>query len=303
MKYNLSVCVCTFRRNVLLQRTLESLAVQEVTPCFTYELIIVDNDDHCSARALVDNFRERCRVRVQYHAQPIRNISLARNTAMRAAGGDLIVFIDDDERACCDWLLQLIRTFDTYKPEGVFGPVLPEFEADCGSWVKEGGFFCRGRLKTGETVPERHYRTGNVLFRRSVVLKEGAWFDPEYGRTGGEDWEFFYRRKQRGAQFVWCDDAKVYEYVSAERCTASYLTGRAFRNGYARGKIMRKHRLWAVTRCVENLAVLAAVTPLSVMYPMFATSLRIKLIGRLFYSAGMLAGYAGVPFKRYIELL
>ena len=50
----MSVCVCTYKRPVLLAKLLDSLASQAIEDNFTYEVVVVDNDKTGAARVVVE---------------------------------------------------------------------------------------------------------------------------------------------------------------------------------------------------------------------------------------------------------
>ena len=47
-----SVCVCTYKRPMLLAKLLDSLASQAIEDNFTYEVVVVDNDKTGAARGV-----------------------------------------------------------------------------------------------------------------------------------------------------------------------------------------------------------------------------------------------------------
>jgi hypothetical protein len=73
-------------------------------------------------------------------------------------------------------------------------------------------------------------RTGNVLFRRSILDGAGEPFRSEFG-SGGEDQDFFRRMSERGCVFVWCNEAPAYETVPPNRWTRSFMLKRALLRG------------------------------------------------------------------------
>src|SRR5215472_13374511 len=80
-------------------------------------------------------------------------------------------------------------------------------------------------------------RSGNVLFRRSILDGESAPFREEFG-NGGEDKDFFLRMTQKGHVFRWCNEGVTYETVPRDRWTRRYMLKRAL----LRGKNILKHR-------------------------------------------------------------
>ena len=95
-----TVGVCTFRRPEALQQTLDSLARQS-WPHAAFEIVVVDNDVECSARAQVERFAQTAGAPcVRYAVEPGRGVSHVRNQCVALARGEWLAFIDDDEVAC-----------------------------------------------------------------------------------------------------------------------------------------------------------------------------------------------------------
>jgi len=234
-----SVCVCTYQRPALLAKLLDALDEQLTGDAFSFEVVIVENDRRRSSEALVLERAARTRVPVRYDCEPERNISLARNRTVRDARGNLIAFIDDDERPGRDWLRSLHRTLRDSGADGVLGPVMPEFPADAPGWLKDGRVFERPRHETGTRIGSRDARTGNVLLNRSLFVDGETWFDSTLGRTGGEDTDFFARQRAQGHVFVWCDEAVTYETIPSERWSASFHLRRMWRSGTISGERVR----------------------------------------------------------------
>src|SRR5262245_23704191 len=161
----ISVCVCTFKRQQLLTGLLAALDEQVEDATFCFDVIVVDNDMDRSAEPTVRSFAERGRLNVSYDCEPERNISLARNRAIRNTTGNLIAFIDDDERPAPDWLIHLHQTMKTHDAHGVLGPVIPDFPHGAPSWLRKGRVFRRRRLTTGARIAAEDARTGNALLR------------------------------------------------------------------------------------------------------------------------------------------
>lgn len=227
---HLSVCVCTFRRSKLLERLLRELQTQQTHAAFTFAVVVVDNDKDRSAHPVVAQFQERSSFALKYCSEPVQNIARARNTAVAHATGDYVAFIDDDEYPSPDWLFELLRTQLANGADGVLGPVKPYYAEQPAAWVIRGGFFERPSHATGYKIGLSDARTGNVLLKRELFAGAESPFAEQFA-TGGEDVDFFRRAMERGARFVWCNEALVYELVPAERCTRRYLLRRALLRG------------------------------------------------------------------------
>jgi succinoglycan biosynthesis protein ExoM len=221
----------------MLERLLTHIGQQQTEELFTFSVIVVDNDQNESARRVVEQFQGQLGKRINYSVEPIRNIALVRNRAVKAADGDFIVFIDDDEFPVRSWLVNLYKGAAGRPVAGVLGPVLPHFDKSAPKWVIRGGFYDRPRHATGFEMPWQECRTGNVLIRREILPTNEPCFREEFGK-GGEDQDFFWRMTESGHRFVWCDEAIAYEEVPPTRCTRKFLLSRAM----LRGKNSLRHQ-------------------------------------------------------------
>ncbi|MFZ6722296.1 glycosyltransferase family 2 protein [Undibacterium sp. Ji49W] len=233
---DLSICICTYKRPVLLRRLLQ--AVWDQATEHSVEVIVVDNDPAQSASAVLAEMGQLFAGSLTTVNLANPNISLARNAAIAAAKGDWIVMIDDDEVPVSTWLQQLLAAQLAHNADVVFAPVLPDYAETTPDWIRRGGYFDRRRLPTGTRIDHRDARSGNVLIRhvllqRLTASQQGGVgpFDPAFGTTGGEDTMLFRRLDAMGAVMVWCDEAPASEYIPPDRATAKWLLQRSYRTG------------------------------------------------------------------------
>jgi succinoglycan biosynthesis protein ExoM len=221
----------------MLERLLEKLQHQKNDQLFTYSIVVVDNDFNQSAKAVSESFKSRSNIDIDYYVEPEQNIAMARNKAVENSRGDFIAFIDDDEFPCNEWLSRLYEACHKWNADGVLAPVLPYFEAEPPTWVVKGRLCERESFETGFPMREaRNTRTGNVLLKRNLFNEVNAPFDPGFGRTGGEDVDFFGRMIREKRLFVWCNEAPAYESVPPQRLKRTYFLRRALLRGVANSK-------------------------------------------------------------------
>lgn len=231
---HITVCVCTYKRPQFLRLLLEALRCQTTNQQFTYSIVIVDNDSERSGKQIVDEFQSKNTVMVLYCNESVQNIALARNKALDKSKGTFVAFIDDDETPIERWLLLLYETMRSYKAVGILGPVLPCFQEQPPTWIVKGKLCERKRFPTGTYIESASdTRTGNILLSKEFLDSHGFRFDPKFGLTGGEDCDLFRRMMEKGAEFVWCDEACVHEVVPSSRLTRRYLLKRALLRGVA----------------------------------------------------------------------
>lgn len=254
---HISVCICTFRRPVLLRRCLEKLVEQQTQARYSFSIVIVDNDRSRSVEGVVNDFASRSPVPVTYCVEPEQNIAKARNRAVSHAHGDFIAFIDDDEYPTDKWLLNLLTACQTNPVQGVLGPVKPAYESETPAWIERGGFYDRPSYPTGLIIDWRKGRTGNVLLKRAIFEGLHEPFDPAFG-SGAEDQDFFRRMIEQGHRFMWCHEALAYEVVPLVRCRRKFLLKRAL----LRGKTSLNHATFGPGDVVKSIVALPAYTVL-----------------------------------------
>ena len=120
----IDIGICTFRRPQL-EQTLRSLAGLHVPAGVALRVVVADNDSAPSARALVYGLAAGLPFEIIYVHCPASNISLARNACLEAAGGDFLIFMDDDQEvASGDWLTEFLSVANATRADVVLGPVL-----------------------------------------------------------------------------------------------------------------------------------------------------------------------------------
>ena len=260
----ISICVATYRRPRGLSRLLASLERLELPAGAHVETIVVDNDAEESARPVVAG-HARGGAPVAYCVEPRRNIAHARNRAVEAARGRWIAFIDDDEEAEPRWLAAYLELAARKSADAFFGPGLPRLESVATPWLDAEAFYARPRHATGTAIDRGEARTGNAFVSAKVF--DGRRFDPAFGASGGEDAELF---AHVGGPLLWCDEARVVEFVPKERHRPAWLLSRAFRGGYVHTRLALRARpavaaLLGLPRALLAGTVLLAVLPFAAL--------------------------------------
>ena len=228
---HICVCICTYKRPKLLERLLIALQNQKMDGLFTYSIIVVDNDYKMSSKSIVTRLKKESLIDIDYYIEPEQNYALVRNKAVEKANGNFIAFIDDDELPINDWLFNLYKISNECEADGVLGPVKPCFEKEPPQWIIKSRVCERPSYKTGTILNWTNTRTGNVLLTKNIFNNAENYFNPDFGRTGGEDVDFFKRMIENGQKFIWCDEAPVYETVLPERFNRAYYLRRALLRG------------------------------------------------------------------------
>ncbi|HVA13793.1 MAG TPA: glycosyltransferase family 2 protein [Stellaceae bacterium] len=292
-RLGIDVCICTYHRPELFD-TLEAVATQEGRDKISIRVIVADNAAEPDARASICAAGDRLGLNLIYVHAPARNISIARNACLAATQSDWIAFVDDDEHPSPSWLKELLAEARRGDWDAVLGPVKAVYPATAPYWLEAGDFhstrpvWVRGHIETGYT--------GNVLLRRALVQRAGLEFRLEFGRSGGEDLDFFYRLRDRGGRIGFAANALVYDPIPANRTSLAWLLRRKFRQGQSHGTRLLEsthHSLRAIVDLPVALAK-AVMLGLAAAACLPKASSRNRCLTRAALHCGVVARIAGL---------
>lgn len=290
---HISVCICTYKRPELLRNLLHQLQCQKTDNLFTYSAVVVDNDSNKSAQAAVSDLQKTSAIKIDYYQELEQNIALARNKAVQNAKGNHIAFIDDDEFPVSSWLLNLYKTMHHFKSDGALGPVRPHYPDNTPKWLIKSKLCERPEYKTGKVMHWSETRTGNVLLDQRMFEDTDNRFGREFGRTGGEDIEFFKKMMGKGKTFVWCNEAPAYETVTPERWSKEFYFQRYLRIGGLVGEKIRQRGTiaqWGYS-LFKSSAWIAAMTLSLPFTCLVGQHLYMRANTKIMYNAGLIAGF------------
>lgn len=236
-----TVAICTWNRAALLDRTLTRLLELRVPAGLTWEVVVVDNNSADGTAAVLA--RHAGRLPLVPLTESKQGHSHARNRAVAAARGALILWTDDDVLVDPEWLARMTAAAAAHPDAQFFGgPIRPWFESPPPAWLKDNldvFGFCFALIDHG---PEAHvlapgeYAYGaNVGFRKAVMDRYP--FDPALGRVGsklssGDDTRVQDQVVAAGGHGVWVGDAAVEHFLPAARMTVAYVREILFWAGY-----------------------------------------------------------------------
>lgn len=236
---NVSVIIPTYNRKNSLTATLDSLADLDY-PKDRYEVVVVGDGSRDGTEDTIRGIKGRLPYSLSYHAQEKKGISAAKNLGIREAGGDLLVFTDDDCIFEKDWLSRLIGHLDSPDVGAVGGPDRSPSDASffarsvdytVTSFAGTGGV----RRKEGVRLAKYYPRGCNIAFPQAVIEKAGGYDET---LAAGEEIELDYRIRQAGYLLKYAPDAPVWH---KRRGSLLGFLRQMYSRGYTRVELARRH--------------------------------------------------------------
>lgn len=236
---SVSVVICTRNRPRQLDECLQSLQHLVNYPA---EVLVVDNAPTSNAtQEVVQRYPE-----VHYILEPRPGLSIARNTGIHRATGNIIAFTDDDVKVHPHWMERIRHGFQNPNVMVVTGLMLPaELETASQIAFHEGAYGfewpCRPILYDFRYFEERKrfstpvWQIGagaNMALRRQVVDAVGGFNELLGAGASGcsEDSEFWYRVLAAGWACRYEPSAVIYHYhrgdlASLKKQQYAYMRG------------------------------------------------------------------------------
>jgi len=195
-----------------------------------YEVILVDDGSTDATPELASLYKS-----VRYVRQTNHGLSVARNTGLAAATGEIVAFTDSDCRADEDWLYYLVGDLFSSRFAGIGGPnfLPPEDSAVAAAvLVSPGG---PAHVMLSDRVAE-HIPGCNMVFYK-WALEEIGGFDPIFTKAG-DDVDVCWRLQQCGYRIGFSPAGFVWHY---RRSTIQAYLKQQYGYGEAEALLVRKH--------------------------------------------------------------
>ena len=237
----LSLVIATYNRAEQLMVTLGSVAMQNAE-AESWECIVVDNNSSDNTRERVEAFKsEHNSLNIRYIFEQNQGLSYARNAGIMASRGDIVAFIDDDERIVADFVSAYIDLFDQH-PDAMAagGEIIAEYPTGRPRWMSRYterpianpmSFGDRVKLFPSSRIPGG----GNMAMRRRVFDSIGM-FNTSLGRTGkrllgGEESDLFERIVKHEYRVYYAPRAVMYHIIPKEKLSRDYFVRLATNTG------------------------------------------------------------------------
>lgn len=128
-----SVVICTYNGVTKLPELLESLRWQQHTEKIRWEIVIVNNNSDDGTAELIERYQQTWDDSAPLNScfEPRQGLAFARRTGVREARGELIGFLDDDNRPARDWVAAAYNFGKEHPRAGAYGSkILGDYETE-----------------------------------------------------------------------------------------------------------------------------------------------------------------------------
>src|SRR5579859_7761607 len=209
----LSVIIASYNRAESLLMFLQELSRQVVPDSVEWEVLIVDNNSTDGTKSAITPFIQSAPHRCKYLFESRQGKSIALNTGLRSATGEILVFTDDDCLPGLNWLAAIAHEFSTDPSLAVLGGRV-ELLVQQDRPVTIRSFPKRTLIESRDQV-FLFLIGANMSIRRQVVEAVGE-FDPFLGPGSPlgavmEDLDLLYRVFRVNFKIVYSPDVLVYQ--------------------------------------------------------------------------------------------
>ena len=295
---NISICICTRKRQEGLRRLLDSLENLEASPQTNVRIIVIENDIKNLSESIVKEFSGKGKFEIRYFLEPRQGIVFARNRSIAEAGEcDFCCFTDDDQIVSSDWLIELLKCQREFNADGVTGLTQPSFTKTVPAYIKK--FHQLDTYPYGTIVKSAF--TGCLLLRKKYLDLLNGPFDVRLNFSGGEDCLLTEGITELGGKIRFNPNAIAYEFIPESRTKIEFVIKRTYRTANTRLFIKSiKDQKFKKTKELPKLITrmgygLLIVLPLLI----FGKASRLKGLIKIVNAAGGFAFVFGIRSQFY----
>jgi len=256
---SVTILICTRDNAASLERTLSSIAVQDVAADMSWRVVVVNNTSSDDTSRRLERFAKLIDLQVIDEARP--GLSIARNTGVAQARSDYIIFTDDDVTVPADWVGAYAAAFRRYPDAAFFGgdidPVFPGAGASRARALATAAGSCFARFRTGPRDtridaagnPKLYPFGANMAFRTDA-LKQFR-FDEDLGRRSdglvlsGEETGVIADMVAAGQVGYLVAHNPVQHWIAPSRQTLEYVAQYYHGQGWQQASVAASSPSWA----------------------------------------------------------
>ncbi len=243
------IAICTWNRAAVLDRTLDQMRLLTIPADTDLELVIVDNSSNDDTQDVIQHYGSCFHIRSLTERR--QGHCYARNCAVEAIDGDIVIWTDDDVLVDIDWLDAYVAAARSQRDCSFWGgPIIPFFDERRPQWLKENWELCRACYAfrdIGDKPVAFHERLlpyGANFALRTDVQKQFK-FNTSLGRrgrevTGEDEVDLLRRLVAAGHRGCWVPGARLRHLITPDRVTEKFVGAYFF--GQGKVEAMRNYR-------------------------------------------------------------
>ena len=259
-----TIAICTWNRAELLDQTLTRLQQLTIPTGLAWEVVVVNN--RCTDKTDEVIARHCAALPLRRISEEKRGLSRARNAALQAAQGELILWTDDDVLVDPSWLAETVAAARANPAVSFFGgPIEPWFECPPPDWLaRNWRQFSTAYAIRDFGAAAFAFDAARLPFGANYAVRRAAQlafpYDHRLGRNGskaigGEETQVLRQMLAAGHHGQWVPTAKVRHFLPRKRLTLAYV--QRFYHGVGqtemiRAKRPRKWQRWS-RRCAARI--------------------------------------------------
>ena len=177
----LAIVICTFKRDILLDKCLKSIVPQINT---TIEILVIDNKSSENTKKVVESYSNSFS-NIKYFSEPNIGLSHARNRGIKEAKSDWILYLDDDTIAFSDLIERALYLVSRGDFDCVGGMYYGYFDVEKPKWIPEN-FGTKSKYSDDLQLCPFNVPHGCVVLYKKLTLNKIGCFDLQLGMNGGK---------------------------------------------------------------------------------------------------------------------
>ena len=229
-----SIAICTHNRSRLVCEAISS--IYEHCKCDSFEVVVVNNASTDSTDEALQELSKTYPIRI--FSEPRLGLSHARNTAIKQAQGDYIIFLDDDGEVSETWLEGFTKVLEADNSVGgIGGKITPVYSGTPRKWLDAEARRYYGEYDLGHEIMEVDWVPGGNSAWKLEAVRQCGGFNPHLGRVGAnpemgsEESALIAEMLRQGYKFKYAPEALMFHKIGADKLAFSWLMKRYYGQG------------------------------------------------------------------------
>ena len=249
--------------NELIIPCITSISNQKNVEAVTYFL---DQKKDEYMERLCNNLSNK-KIKIIYKNIPAISLSNARNTGIRLAKTDYVLFTDCDAIPDTNWAYELALPFTISKKIAIIGGKSSPKWLSKQKWYHHSNILMDiySLLDLGENIKEIDRIVGVNFVLNKKLLGKDSFFNENLGRRpgsllGGEESELCKRAIKKGFKIFYNGKARVQHQIQKDRMNLKWIIRRFYYGGYGKALIGGAPKTYSQKRNIYDKLVLGIVT-------------------------------------------